>query len=413
MTPAPAPPLAVALAAGTACFWLWIAWNSLGARLKPPSLAGEGAGREPGRESGQEPGREPAGTPPGTAPDAPLPSLAIVSTARDEAEHIEAATRSLLAQDLPGTRVVVVDDRSTDATGEILKRLAASEPRLAVVRIDTLPEGWIGKCHALARGAALAGADWILFTDGDIVMAPDAARRALAVALRGGYVHVAVAPDITAETLGEKLFVGFFWALFGASQGIWRASDPRSQAFVGIGAFNLVLRDAYLRAGGHEAIRYELLDDMALGKILKRAGARQTLARHAGRVRTRWHSGVRGLIGGLEKNAFAAARYRTWYMSAAIAGLVAASILPYAGLLLPWPGVRALALLAWVGAAVAYGAGSGTAGIRPWHALLILAAGLLFAYTMARSMVMTLSRGGVLWRGTFYPLGELRRRQVF
>ncbi len=388
----PAPLPALLAAAGAACFWLWIAWNCLGARLRPPSLAGaEGE------------------TPPGT----PLPTLAIVATARDEAEHVEAAARSFLAQDLPVTRVIVVDDRSTDATGAILERLAAAEPRLTVVRIDALPEGWIGKCHALARGAALAGAEWILFTDGDILMAPDASRRALALALRGGYDHVAVGPDITAESLGEKLFVGFFWALFGASQGIWRASNPRSRAFVGIGAFNLVRREAYLRAGGHEAIRYELLDDMTLGKILKRAGARQTLARHGGRVRTRWHSGVRGLIGGLEKNAFAAARYRSWYMSAAIVGLVAVSILPYAGLLMPWPAVRALALLAWVGAAAAYGAGSGTAGIRPWHALLILPAGLLFAYTMARSMVLTLSRGGVLWRGTFYPLRELRSRRVF
>ncbi len=386
----PAPLFGTGLAAAAAAFWLWAAWNAVQSRRRSPDL-GEVA----------------------PLARAPLPTLTIIATAKDEEEHIEAAARSLLAQAYPGARVVIVDDRSTDATGAVLDRLAAGEPRLEVLHIGSLPDGWIGKCHALARGAASADTDWILFTDADIVMAPDAAHRAVTLALRDGYDHVAVGPDITAETLGERMFIGYFLAMFNASQGVWRASDPRSKAFVGIGAFNLVRREAYRRVGGHEAIRYELLDDMTLGKVLKQSGARQTLARHGGLVRTRWHTGVRGLVRGIEKNAFAAARYSAAYMTAAVLSVLVFTCLPYVGLFLPWPAVRAFTLVAWVGALVTYGSSGGTGGIRAWHAFLLLPGGLIYNYAMARSMLIALARGAVRWRGTSYPLRDLRNRQVF
>ena len=381
--------LAHALLALSALFWLWLAWGAWRSR-RPPSL-------------GQAP----------PLPDAALPSLTIVATAKDEADHVQAAARSLLAQDYPGARVIVVDDRSRDGTGALLDRLAAEEPRLAVVHVESLPEGWIGKCHALACGAALARTDWILFTDGDVLMAPDAARLGVSLALRDGWDHVAVAPDISSRTQGERIFLGYFLAMFNGSQRPWRASDPRAREFVGIGAFNLVRRDAYVRAGGHERIRYEVLDDMALGKVLKESGARQTVAGHGGKVETRWHAGVGGLVHGIEKNAFAAARYNTAYMTAVIVLLVAFSAAPYFGWLLPgWPSL-ALSAAAWAGILLTYAAGRGYAGIRLRQAPLMLAGALIYNYAMARSMLLALGRGGVLWRDTFYPLRELRRRQVY
>jgi glycosyltransferase involved in cell wall biosynthesis len=390
VTAGPGELLSTGLAAATAAFWLWVAWNSRQARRRPPSLADVEA---------------PAG--------GPLPTLAIVATAKDEGEHIETATRSLLAQEYPDARVIVVDDRSTDATGAILDRLAAGEPRLEVLRVEALPEGWVGKCHALAQGAARADTDWILFTDGDIVMERDAVGRAVSLALRDGYDHIAVGPDIAAETLGERMFVGYFLAMFNASQGVWKASDPRSRAFVGIGAFNLVRREAYRRAGGHEAIRYELLDDMALGKILKRSGARQTLALHGHLIRTRWHAGVKGLVRGIEKNAFAAAHYDPAFMAAAIAALLVLTCVPYVGWFLPWPAARCFTALAWLGVFLTYAGGGGTGGIRAWQGLLLLPGGVIYNYAMARSMVIALASGAVRWRGTSYPLRELRSRQVY
>jgi hypothetical protein len=378
-----------ALLALSAAFWLWLA-RGVRQNRRPPSLGD---------------------APP--LPDAALPTLTIVATAKDEADHVEAATRSLLAQDYPGARVILVDDRSTDGTGALLDRLAAAEPRLRVVHVESLPEGWLGKCNALARGAAHADTEWVLFTDGDVILEPDAVRLAVSLALRDGWDHVAVGPDIASETLGERIYVAYFLAMFIASQRPWRASDPRAREFIGIGAFNLVRRETYRRAGGHEAIRFEVLDDMALGKILKRSGARQTVAGHGGRLRTRWHAGVGRLVRGIEKNAFAGARYSVPYMTWAIFVLLTASIMPYAGLALPGLVPRLLAAAAWTGILLTYRAGRGTAGIRTWQAPFMLVGALVYNYAMARSMVLALARGGIRWRGTFYSLRELRARRVF
>jgi glycosyltransferase involved in cell wall biosynthesis len=378
-----------AVLALSALFWLWLAWGAW--RNRRPPILGDAA----------------------PLPDAALPTLSIIATAKDEAEHIEAASRSLLAQDYPGARLILVDDRSRDGTGALLDRIASSEPRLRVVHIDTLPEGWIGKCHALARGAALADTEWILFTDGDVILESDAVRLAVSLALRDGWDHLAVGPDIASETLGERIYVAYFLAMFIASQRPWKASDPRAREFIGIGAFNLVRREAYVGAGGHERIRFEVLDDMALGKILKAGGARQTVAGHGGRLRTRWHAGVRRLVRGIEKNAFAGARYSAAYMTWAILVLLTASIAPYAGWFRPGILPRSLTAAAWAGILLTYRAGRGMAGIRTWQAPFMLAGALIYNYAMARSMLLALYRGGIRWRGTFYPLRELRRRQVY
>ena len=344
--------------------------------------------------------------------DQVLPSLAIVAAAKDEAGRVEQAARSLLAQDYPRVRFILVDDRSADETGRILDRLAAEDSRLRVLHVESLPDGWIGKCNALALGAEAADSDWILFTDADVTLAPDAARRAVSLATRGGWDHVAVAPDMRIEGLGEAVFIAAFVVIFNASLRPWLASDPRRKNAIGIGAFNLVGRKIYRLAGGHSKIRYELLDDLALGKILKESGARQVFARHDGSVAVRWHSGVRGLVRGVEKNAFPAARYNL------LLGLVAPWIqlalgwAPVIGLLLPGPAPKIAALAAWAGVFLCYREASRNVNIRIWQAILMPVGVTLFLYSFARSMIVTLKQGGVIWRGTFYPLRDLRRRMV-
>jgi len=218
-------------------------------------------------------------------PNEALPSLTLIAAAKDEADRIEGAVRSFLTQDYPGLRIIVVDDRSVDGTGAILDRIALGAPRLQVIHVHTLPAGWIGKCHALARASAAAKTDWLLFTDGDIELAPDAVRRAVSFALQEKLDHLAVAPDMIVESLGEAVFIGYFLAMFYLSQQPWRAPNQRAKSSIGIGAFNLVRRAAYERSGGHERIRYEMIDDLGLGRILKQSGERQMLALHGGAVR--------------------------------------------------------------------------------------------------------------------------------
>jgi len=346
-------------------------------------------------------------------PSASLPTLAIVATAKDEAARVEGAARSLLAQDYPNFSIVIVDDRSVDGTGAILDRLALEDPRLRVVHIDSLPYGWVGKCHALARGAEATDTEWILFVDADVTLAPGAARRAISLACRHGWDHVAVGPDMRLESLGEEIFVAAFMVVFNTSQRPWRASNPRRKNAIGIGAFNLVRRELYRKAGGHEALRYELIDDMALGKILKRSGARQTFATHGGQVSVHWHPGIRGLIHGVEKNAFPGLHYNIPLGLIAPWLLLLVSWAPVFGFLLGSPAAWVLSLCAWCGVLLCYREVGRSVNIRAWHAVTMPVGVTLFLYAFVRSMVITLIRGGVVWRGTFYPLDELKRGRVW
>ena len=342
-------------------------------------------------------------------PDSSLPSLTIVAASRNEAARVEEGARSLLRQDYPNVRVLLVDDRSTDDTGAILDRLAREDSRITVVHLRELPEGWIGKPHALHVAAFEARTEWLLFTDGDIQLGADTARRAVSIAIRERADHIAIAPDLLVDSITEALFVGFFVIAFNLSQRPWNASDPKSKDSIGVGAFNLVRREAYERAGGHARIRYDMIDDLSLGRILKRSGARQLFLAHAGRVRAKWHTGARGLIRGVEKNAFASLKYRALPALGAVLVQLALTLGPALGWLVPGAVAKGATVAAWAGVVACYALASREVPIRPWHAVLMPAGGLLFAYAILRSTVKVLARGGVEWRGTLYPLGDLRR----
>ena len=345
--------------------------------------------------------------------DEALPSLTIIATAKDEAAHVEHAARSLLAQEYPRIGLVIVDDRSSDRTGAILDQLASEDPRLRVVHIDSLPQGWVGKCHALARGAEATDSEWILFVDADVSLAPEAARRAVSLAVRQGWDHVAVGPDMRLEGLGEEIFVAAFMVVFNTTQRPWHAPDPRRKNAIGIGAFNLIRRDSYRKAGGHAAVRYELIDDMALGKILKRSGARQVFARHDGLISVHWHPGIRGLVRGVEKNAFPGLRYNLFLGVLAPWLQLVVAWAPVFGFFLPGPVPWICALAAWSGVLLCYREVARTVNIKLWHAVTMPVGVTLFLYAFVRSMVVTLRRGGVVWRGTFYPLEDLKRGRVW
>jgi glycosyltransferase involved in cell wall biosynthesis len=332
----------------------------------------------------------------------------VVAAARDESTRVGDAVRSLLAQSYPGIQLVVADDRSVDGTGAILDRFAAADPRLRVVHIETLPEGWIGKCHALAMAAKGVESDWLLFTDGDVTYAPDAVRCAVSLALNEGMDHLAVAPHLIVDGPGEAAFTGYFVVMFHLSQRPWRVRDPRSNASVGIGAFNLVRRAAYERSGGHERIRHELIDDLALGRILKESGARSLFALDGDRVYARWQVGTAGLIRGVEKNAFAAFGYRTIPALFAVLAQLVLAVTPVAAFFVPGLAPKIAAAVAWVGVALAFHATYWGGRYRWLSAAFMPLGGILFAYAILRSTVLALARGGIYWRGTFYPLEKLK-----
>lgn len=345
-------------------------------------------------------------------PPADAPRVSVVVAARDEERGIGEALRSVLAQRYPALEVVVVDDRSTDATGPILDRMALAEPRLRVIHLDRLPPGWLGKNHALHRGAEHAGGEWILFTDADVVMHPEAVARAVGFARRAGADHVAAAPGIVAPGPLLNLFVGAFALFFAQFSRPWKVRDPRSSRHVGVGAFNLVRTEAYRAVGGHRPIAMRPDDDLKLGKLLKRAGHRQEVLVGRGLVSVEWYPSLGEAVRGLEKNSFAALEYSV----PAVVGSVLAMLL-----LNVWPFVAALVVegpARWLYAATAgvavgsYALSTRVSGANPWYGFAFPAASLIFVYVVVRATCLALLRGGIRWRGTHYPLDELRANRV-
>ncbi|MBX7187947.1 MAG: glycosyltransferase [Vicinamibacteria bacterium] len=342
------------------------------------------------------------------------PKLSVIVPCRNEAAGVEKAMSSLLAQDYPNLEIVAVDDRSEDATGAILDALAVKDSRLTVLHLTDLPEGWLGKNNAAHRGAARASGEWLLFTDGDVVFERDALKRSVAFAEAHGLGHFVALPQFEAHGLLERAFVSTFTIALAIKLNPSQLCVPRTWAYVGVGAFGLVRREAYEKIGGHTRLAFEVADDLKLGLLLRRGGVAQGCLTSDGMVRVQWQHGLVATLRGLEKNAFSGCEWNTALAIAAIVGVAGAALLPYLPLLVPAPGwTLPLAFLAAALPVVLVAASarrlSGGSGIE---GLLAPVGALTLGGVIAWSTLLALLRRGIVWRGTFYPLRELRRRCV-
>ncbi len=341
-------------------------------------------------------------------PAAGWPGVAMIFAARDEAGSVALASRSMLAQDYPELEVIAVDDRSVDGTGAILDAIAAEDPRLRVVHVVDLPSGWLGKTHALQAATEATSARWLLFTDADVMFRPGVVRRAIANADRDGLDHVTVAPEVPAESVGERLFLSLFGLIFAMQAPPNRFEDRASKAHAGIGAFNLVRAETFRAIGGFRRIALSVDDDMRLAQALKFAGYKNRLLLGADAVSVRWQVGLGGMIRGLEKNFFAALGFRIERALGVAAALTVAGIAPYVGLFVgPWA-TRIVCGLGVATIATLLGLSSRHSRIGWYYAAGIPLATLAVLVALGRSVALTLARGGVIWRGHLYPLGELK-----
>ncbi len=347
------------------------------------------------------------------APADPAPRLSIVVPARDEERHIEQAMRSVLALELPALEVIAVDDRSSDRTGAILDALAAADPRLRVVHVSALPPGWLGKNHALHLAGQAATGDWVLFTDADVFFAPDALRRALAHAERAGLDHLVVGPRLVGGTPLLKVMLACFALSFALSLRPWRAADPARAEHIGIGAFNLVRRRTLAAIGFHARLPLRPDDDLKLGKLIKQSGGRQRFVAGGDLVQVEWYRTAAEMVRGLEKNAFPFLDYSVPRTLAAVAFLLLTVLGPLFGLLTT-TGLAFASHAASVALTLALTAAAGrrSAGLSPWAGFGYPLGALLMAVTVLNSMGRTLRRGGVVWRGTLYPLAALKANRV-
>jgi glycosyltransferase involved in cell wall biosynthesis len=340
------------------------------------------------------------------------PRVSLIIAARNEELNIETALDSLLAQDYPDYEVIVVDDRSADATPQILARAQARDARLSVVRVDVLPDGWLGKNHALERGAADASGEILIFADADVVMRADAIRRAVAHALAASRDHLAITPEMIKPGMMLGMFMSAFTMFFSLYARPWKAADPNSRCFIGIGAFNLVRAGAYRAVGRHARIAMRPDDDIKLGKIIKDAGYSQEMLFGRGMLGVEWYPSVGALARGLEKNTLAGVDYS---VAAIVGGALLQTVLfvwPFVALLCTSGSVFALNAAACLLLLAACVDQTRFVGVSYGYAAGLPVATVLFIWILLRATYVTLRDDGINWRGTHYPLAALKANRV-
>jgi glycosyltransferase involved in cell wall biosynthesis len=348
------------------------------------------------------------------------PKVTIVVPARNEEASIRQALSQLLALDYDNYEVIAVNDRSTDSTGAIMEEVAtASDGRplpptakLRVVHITELPARWMGKAHAMWSAAKLSSAEWILFTDADVMFRPDCLRRAIAYAEAERADHLVLFPRTIMKRPGEKMMLAFFQLMFVFGHRPWKVADPKAKDHIGVGAFNLVRRQVYEAVGTYEALRFEVVDDMKLGKVIKNAGFRQRNVLGEDLLELHWAQGAMGVVRNLTKNFFAVMSFQAWRAIGFCFAAAFINIMPFVGIWLARGWARIPYAVALACLFILYFGMSLFSDVRPWYLLLHPVATLLFIYTMLRSMFFALRNRGVEWRGTMYPLDELRRGLV-
>lgn len=342
--------------------------------------------------------------------DPDSPAVEVVIPALNEELRVESTVAKVLAQDYPNLRLTVVDDRSTDRTGAILDALAQTNP-IRVIHGEPRPIGWVGKTWAIAQGAKGATADWLLFVDADMGLHP----RVLATALRraeevgADLVSIIARPEVEtfwqgaiAVAIGEILFTMY---------PIHKINDPTSPVALAAGGFILVRRAAYERVGGHEAVRAEIVEDIALGKRMKESGGRLDVHLAPTLAWTHMYGTFRDLWVGLRKNAFAGMEYQLRkYLTGAIGGQIMA-----------WTPLVAIAMALYyrdwpLGLAGLCGVLAQAASVAPLIPYLRVSPLFVFsiplgsaAYTaIATASVWNHYRGRIIWKGVTFSATEVR-----
>ena len=360
------------------------------------------------------------------------PLVSIIVPARNEENDIEQSLTSLLELDYDNYEVIAVNDRSTDRTGEIMERIekslhpstssgqaplvkdtrSAGHPLLRVLHHRELPAGWLGKTHAMWTAANEANGDWLLFTDADVLFKPDSLRRAVTYAEAEKADHVVLFPQMIMKRPGEYMMIAFFQTMFVFGHRPWKVADPKSKDHMGVGAFNLIRRKAYQAVGTYEALRMEVLDDMKLGKVVKNAGFAQRNVFGGDLISIRWARGASGVVNNLTKNFFAVLSFQWWRTVISAFGLAFLNLLPFLGILLAHGWERLPYAIALGSMLSIYVGMSWRSGVPAYYFLLHPVSRALFSYTLLLSMFHTLWNDGIIWRGTRYPLEELRKGMV-
>ena len=332
---------------------------------------------------------------------AATPPVAVVVPARDEAPTIDATLRSLLAQDYAGSlRVIMVDDNSTDGTGDLARAIA--DPRLTIVRGADRPAGWSGKLWAVSQGVATAGdADLVLLTDADIVHDPAHVSSLVARIERDNLDMVSEMVRLACDSWAERALVPAFVFFFQLLYPFTWVNDGLKSTAAAAGGTILIRRRALQRIGGIETVRGALIDDVALASAVKKGGriwlGHSSLARSV-----RPYPSAADIWRMIARTAYVQLRYSPILLLAAIAGMALVWLMPPAMALFGHGTVFWCGAAGWAMLAGSYLPTLQRFGCSPlWAAVLPLIAVFYMAATIGSAANHHLGRG-VAWKGRAY-----------
>jgi len=337
-----------------------------------------------------------------------VPKVSVIIPACNEAATIEPALKSILAMDYADLEVIAVNDRSVDRTGAILEEMQKQYPGLQIYDISELPEGWLGKNHALQHGAEQARGEYFLFTDADIIMEKSSLARAMNHMLENRLDHMSmffknIAPGGLLNALILEAGGGLMLLLKP-----WKAKDPNSKRYMGVGAFNLVKSMVYKAIDGHKTIAMHPIDDVMLGKMIKQIGFSQDCLLGHNFIQAEWYVTVREFINGLMKNTFAFCNYNMANVLFGVLVVVIMNILPLLAVFLTSGITRGLFGTAVIVRILSFANGFSKTGINPWYSAWALVTSYIYIYIALKAAITTKINRGIIWRGTYYSLDELK-----
>jgi glycosyltransferase involved in cell wall biosynthesis len=335
------------------------------------------------------------------------PSVTLIMAVKDEEQKIRQSLQSALDISYSNYKILIVNDRSTDRTAEILATCKNENPRIEIVTITDLPSGWIGKNHACYVGAMAADTEWILFTDGDVIFSKDSVKKALYYADTNGIDHLPVFPKILSPTRLLRWVMATFQIGLESRKRPWEAKDPQSKSSIGVGSFNLIKKKVYEVSGTHKKIRLRPDEDFKLGEIVKAAGFKQEVLYGDGEVEVEWYADLKGFVNGLVKNNFAFSEYKISNVITGVIRLTLIFILPVPVLLLFGNLAERICAVLIFALQLRLFVLKPALNAKAWWALFIPLSGVVMAYITIRSCYLTYKHKGIYWRDTFYPLDEL------
>jgi chlorobactene glucosyltransferase len=318
-----------------------------------------------------------------------LPRVSVLVAGRNEEGCFELCLRSLLRQDYPNLEIIAINDRSTDATGEILDQLELEfSDQLQVIHIENLPSGWFGKTHAMHVGSQSASGDWLLYVDADCELQSDAGiSLAVQEAQRRGADLVSLTPHFVLNTFWEHLTV----PVCSSVMMVWfqpsRVNNPKLRTSYANGAFLMISRHSYDALGGWCRFRAQISEDIAMGRAAKSSGLKVVVLQNVGiyqtcmyeSIRASWHGWSRIFYGALPRKA----------LVLSVTRLILCSIIP------TWALFGWLAVASWNGTVV-----SG------WNGTLTATATAIVMQQIYMAMIFRVVGGRLLWSLTA-PLGQL------